>query len=233
VILRPAPERTLRSCRLAWTDDFGGATVSADTKTALSRFAARLQELGVAIEQQPVDGFNFTAAWETWGAMFQAEHGSTMSAGEEAQFATAFGGRLEAEAAIYRGFAQALNATMRQYTSILTRRDGLIADLEAYLAGWDALLCPVTIGPAFPHCPAGTAISVDAGTVPYWVGLVSYTCPFNVTGHPAVVVPLAHSREGLPIGLQIVGRRWTDMRLLAIAAMLSMVIGPAPRPPGF
>jgi amidase len=233
VILRPAPERTLRSCRLAWTDDFGGATVSADTKTALSRFAARLQELGVAIEQQPVDGFNFTAAWETWGAMFQAEHGSTMSADEEAQFATAFGGRLEAEAAIYRGFAQALNATMRQYTSILTRRDGLIADLEAYLAGWDALLCPVTIGPAFPHCPAGTAISVDAGTVPYWVGLVSYTCPFNVTGHPAVVVPLAHSREGLPIGLQIVGRRWTDMRLLAIAAMLSMVIGPAPRPPGF
>lgn len=233
VPLHPAPERTLRSCRLAWTGDFAGAAVNADTKTALSRFAEQLHELGAVVEQRPLDGFDFTAVWETWGAVFQAEFGSTLSAEEEAQFSAAFGGRLDAEAAIYRGFAQALNATMRQYTSILTRRDRLIADLEAYLADWDALLCPVTMGPAFPHCPAGTPIAVDGRTVPYWVGLVSYTCPFNVTGHPAVVVPLAHSREGLPIGLQIVGRRWTDMRLLAIAATLSRVIGPTPRPPGF
>ena len=233
VPLRPAPDRTLRSCRFAWTDSFAGVPVSEETRTALSRFAAQLDDLGAVIEQRPLDGFNFTAAWETWGAVFQAEHGSTLSPEEESQFTAAFGGRLDAEDAIYRGFAQALNATMRQYTSILTRRDGLIADLEAYLGDWDALLCPVTVGPAFPHCPAGTPIGVDGRAVAYWVGLVSYTCPFNVTGHPAVVVPLTRSREGLPIGLQIVGRRWHDMQLLAIAAVLSSVIGPAPSPPGY
>jgi amidase len=176
---------------------------------------------------------DFTAIWETWGAMFQAEHGSTLSPDEEDQFTTAFGGRLDAEAAIYRGFAQARQATMRQYTAILTLRDRLIASVEAHLADWDALLCPVTMGPAFAHCPAGTPISVDGRTVPYWVALVSYTCPFNVTGHPAVVVPLTRTREGLPIGLQIVGRRWSDMSLLAVAATLAQVIGPAPRPPRF
>lgn len=232
VPMLPAPERTLKSCRLLWADDFGSATVGADTKSALARLAAQLDEAGAAVEQRSLD-LDFNAVWETWGAMFQAEHGSTLSAEEEAQFSTAFGGRLDAEAAIYRGFAHALHATMRQYTGILTRRDGLIAEVESHIADFDALLCPVTMGPAFPHCPSGTPIEIDGRAVPYWVALVSYTCPFNVTGHPAVVIPLAHSRNGLPIGLQIVGRRWSDMRLLAVAAAVAQVIGPVQRPPGF
>jgi amidase len=223
----------LRSCRLAWTDEFAGVPVDADTKAALSKLAAQLQDLGVVIEQRPLREFDFTSAWESWGALFQAEHGSTLSTEEEAQFASAFGAQLDSEAAIYRGFAQAVNATMRQYTAILGRRDRLITESESYLAGWDALLCPVTVGPAFPHCPPGTPIVVDRRAVPYWVALVSYTCPFNVTGQPAVVIPLGQSRERLPIGVQIVGRRWSDMQLLATAAMLALVIGPFRRPPGF
>lgn len=233
VSLHAAAERPLKSCRLAWTDEFGGVPVDADTKAALLHLATRLQQLGAVIEQRPLDRFDFNGAWETWGALFQAEHGSTLSSDEEAQFAVGFGARLDAEAAIYRGFAQAVSATMRQYTAILARRDRLVAEVEGYLAGWDALLCPVTVGPAFRHCPAGTPIAVDGRTVPYWVGLVSYTCPFNVTGHPAAVLPLGQSSDGLPIGLQVVGPRWSDMRLLAIAAMLAMVIGPCRRPPGF
>lgn len=73
---------------------------------------------------------------------------------------------------------------------------------------------------------------VDGRTVPYWVGLVSYTCPFNVTGHPAAVVPLGESSAGSPIGLQIVGRQWSDMQLLATASMLATVIGTLPAAAG-
>ena len=62
---------------------------------------------------------------------------------------------------------------------------------------------------------------------------MAYTSPFDLTGHPAVVLPLAHSAEGLPIGLQVVGRRWSEMQLLAIAARLALVIGPYQRPPGY
>jgi amidase len=40
------------------------------------------------------------------------------------------------------------------------------------------------------------------------------------------VLPLARSAEGLPIGVQLVGRRWGDMELLASAALLAGVIGP-------
>lgn len=229
----PAPERTLQSCRLAWTAEFKGVPVDADTKAAVSQLAARLQELGAVIEEHPLERFDFAAAWESWGALFQAEHGSTLSPEEEAAFASGIGASLQAEAAIYRGFAQAVNASVRQYTALLARRDRLAMELDRHLAGCDALLCPVTVGPAIRHRSSGTPIEVDDRSVPYWVGLVSYTCPFNVTGNPAAVVPLGKSREGLPIGLQIVGRRWSDMQLLALAAMLAAVIGPSPRPPGF
>jgi amidase len=83
---------------------------------------------------------------------------------------------------------------------------------------------------ALPHWHP---ITIDGHTVPYWLALGAYTSPFNLTGHPAVVLPLAHSGEGLPIGLQLVGKRWGEMKLLAIAARLAEVIGPFQRPPGY
>ena len=47
--------------------------------------------------------------------------------------------------------------------------------------------------------------------------LIPYTCGFNLTGHPAVSLPCGFSSGGLPIGLQMIGRRWKDFRLLALA----------------
>jgi amidase len=45
--------------------------------------------------------------------------------------------------------------------------------------------------------------------------------PFNVTGNPVIVVPLTLSKAGLPIGVQLVGRRWGEARLLAVARLVS------------
>ncbi len=55
----------------------------------------------------------------------------------------------------------------------------------------------------------------------------------NYTGHPAVVLPYALDREGLPIGVQVVGKRWDESRLLAIASALWEAAAPFQRPPGY
>jgi Asp-tRNA(Asn)/Glu-tRNA(Gln) amidotransferase A subunit family amidase len=47
---------------------------------------------------------------------------------------------------------------------------------------------------------------------------LAFTYPFNLTGQPAVSIPCAWSRAGLPIGLQIVGRTGDDAAVLALAA---------------
>jgi aspartyl-tRNA(Asn)/glutamyl-tRNA(Gln) amidotransferase subunit A len=52
--------------------------------------------------------------------------------------------------------------------------------------------------------------------VPY--GWLPYTYPFNLTGQPAASVPCGFTHDGLPIGLQIVGRRFDDVTVLRAAA---------------
>jgi amidase len=52
---------------------------------------------------------------------------------------------------------------------------------------------------------------------------LAYTAPFNLTGSPVVVLPLGRSAEGLPIGVQVVGSRWQDMKVLALAEAIDRV----------
>jgi amidase len=57
--------------------------------------------------------------------------------------------------------------------------------------------------------------------------------PFNLSGHPAVVIPIGQTQSGLPIGLQIIGKRWREMELLSIAQSLDRVIGALRHPSGY
>ncbi|MGL4883028.1 MAG: amidase family protein, partial [Waterburya sp.] len=61
---------------------------------------------------------------------------------------------------------------------------------------------------------------VDGVKFPYLLACGGYTMPLNFTGNPVVVIPIGKSKSGLPIGVQIVGRRWQDMELLAIAKLI-------------
>ncbi len=54
----------------------------------------------------------------------------------------------------------------------------------------------------------------------HYLDVWSYTEWFNLLGNPGAVVPVSHSVEGLPIGVQIVGRPWEEEQVLAVAAAL-------------
>jgi Asp-tRNA(Asn)/Glu-tRNA(Gln) amidotransferase A subunit family amidase len=90
------------------------------------------------------------------------------------------------------------------------------------------LLCPAAAIPAFRH--GERSWMVDGRTVKYLDGW-SYTEWFNLLGNPAAVVPVGQSPEGLPIGVQIVGRPWEEERVLAVAAALERECGGFRKPP--
>jgi amidase len=129
---------------------------------------------------------------------------------------------------ISRGMASCEGGTMRQFTAAMTARDSLIAVLDRFFEKYDVLLCPVTVGPAIRHCTPGTPVPVDDRSVTYLMGGLAYTAPFNLIGNPVVVLPMGRSAEGLPLGVQVAGRRWDDMRVLAVAEAIDRLQPPIP-----
>jgi amidase/aspartyl-tRNA(Asn)/glutamyl-tRNA(Gln) amidotransferase subunit A len=100
-------------------------------------------------------------------------------------------------------------------------RTQLLDEVERALADCDVLLGPACCVRAIPNGGAGGTVgpSVVAGqTVDPLVGWCP-TWPWNLTGHPAVAVPVALV-DGTPVAVQIVGRRHADAQVLAVAAAL-------------
>src|SRR4029077_12075197 len=215
-----------------WSVDFAGIPVTAETKQAIRKLAAELARAGCAVEERNPDDFSFDEAWETWGEIAITERAAT--GGERSrERVAALNATLGERWAVARGSAKGVRATVADYMVALTRRDRLITTLERFFASWDAFICPVTVGPAIPHVPFGTPIDVDGEKVPYFIAGTAYTSPFNLTGHPSVVLPLTRARDGMPIGVQLVGRRWSEPALLALAQQVARISGPFNPPPGY
>jgi amidase len=89
-------------------------------------------------------------------------------------------------------------------------------------------LCPVAAIPAFRH--GERSWEVEGRCVKY-LDAWSYCEWFNLLGFPAAVVPVGKSPEGLPIGVQIVGRPWQEETVLAIAREIEIACGRGPAPP--
>jgi amidase len=81
----------------------------------------------------------------------------------------------------------------------------------------DAIVCPINMAPAPPH---GTFDRASA----------SYTQLFNLTGWPSTAVRAGTSKEGLPIGVQVVAQPWREDVSLAVARRLEKSLGPFPGP---
>ncbi|MGZ5971252.1 MAG: amidase, partial [Polyangiales bacterium] len=211
---RDEPTRTARSLRIAYLPVFPGVPTARAIVRATSELAAALSREGAHVEER-LPGFSVEAFNEVWREAFVAMSGVLVE---------------------LTGMSMPVKAPdappmkVVDWIRMLDRRDALVRVLDGLLADFDAFMCPASIVQAFPHSPPRTPIEVD-GTMIDSRFVDHYLYPFSFTGHPAVVVPAAIA-NGLPIGVQLVGRRWGDERLLAVAAAVSTVTGGFRAPPG-
>lgn len=126
-----------------------------------------------------------------------------------------------------------LSPNLKDYFQALTDRDQFTAQLDKALDPWDAWLIPVAATPAFTHRSAWSAIEIDGVVYPHAIANGAYLMPFNLSGHPSVVIPIGQTKDGLPIGLQIIGKRWQDIELLSIAKTVDEAIGGFQHPPDY
>lgn len=240
VPLAPEPARPLSTLRLAWSDDFG-LPVAAEIRTALAELAKELVGAGCHVERRDPAAFDYSQALQVYGELKEAALTLKRAPLPVPRLLwRLLATQIPKPYPLMRGLVRGIGANLSIYATALSQRDLFIAKLEAFLQDWDAWLCPVAVLPAYPHLPTlnpmaqlRATVTVDGQKLPYLMATGAYTGLFNLTGHPVIVLPLTRTKEGLPIGVQVVGRRWHEMALLTVVEQLNKVTGSFQRPPGF
>ena len=191
------PPPTVGGIRLRWCSNFGAEVTDMATALLLEQFLTSLSAAGAHLDEADPWGSDIDQIVQRGQGLFML---MAMSATEN-------------ENADESDSAHDLAVA-------LSSRDAAITQSEAFLDGWDALIAPVAPGPAFRHqSTRGEPIPVDDREVDYW-SFMNFCVPYNLTGQPSIVLPIGRTADGLPVGIQVISRRWDDMRLLAIAAAL-------------
>jgi Asp-tRNA(Asn)/Glu-tRNA(Gln) amidotransferase A subunit family amidase len=223
----PVPIRHLRAAettgmRLGYFEEGGGTPVTAETRAAVRSTVRALSQRGFAIE--PFQFQELEYARELWWVMFGLAGGCVlqpMLQGCEADLHP-----------IMKEFVDSVAAepplTLEHFMTALLERDRVRIRFLKQMQDFPALLCPVCSIPAFRH--RERSWRVNGRTVQYLESM-SYAQWANILGLPAVVVPVAKSREGLPIGVQVVGRPWEEEVVLAVGAEIEHACGGWREPP--
>ena len=226
--------KPLSNTRIAWIDSWDEVPVATDIKVALQTTTQTLAQTGAMVHPWKPQNLDLATLLNVNSQVsaFNNVYAQPMDrASTKRGLSLMWREATQGEKALrdFHNLTQwlpyLLQPKLKDYFDALTERDRFIVEMDQALASWDVLLCPVAATPAFTHRPSGTAIDIDGRQVPYLLASGAYTMPFALTGHPVVVIPIGQTQTGLPIGMQIVGKRWQEMELLAIAQVIDQVVG--------
>jgi Asp-tRNA(Asn)/Glu-tRNA(Gln) amidotransferase A subunit family amidase len=204
---------------VGWSGDLGYGHVDPEVTALCEEAAARFESLGCHVEvvmptwDNPEETFRTLAAaelWSVWGGRLAEA-----------------GGEMERSLAALLRFGESITA--EQYLRATAQREQLWTDVQRFLARFDLLITPTVAVPPFP---LASGFPREIGGAPLSpLGWMPFTFPFNLTGQPAASVPVGFTSAGLPVGLQLVGRRHADRAVLAASAALEAAAPwHAPRP---
>lgn len=208
VPIETVPEIDLKNLRIAVAPNFPGMPLAADIRQAVDELAQQLSRSGAVVEEAALPALDFGQELSNAGELIGTIAGAFQPQDNKPP------------------------VPMTHYLEALHKRDQSIIAWEKFFDQWDVLLCPPSMTNAFPHCETGSLLTVDGEQTVYWF-VSAHTTLFNYSGHPAVVMPYKQDSNGLPIGVQLVGKRWDESRLLGIAKAITQVTGEFQRPPGY
>ncbi len=214
----PSEEETTK-LRVGFFEDDGRTPVTPETRAAVRTAAEALRSAGLQVDRFQPEGLEETR--QLWHRFFVVAGGMLLRPLFKKNDADL--------SPVLKQFLEWSDAepahTARTLLDAWIQRDLLRPRFFAQMQKYPILLCPAAAIPAFRH--GERSWQVDGKTVQY-LDAWSYTEFFNLLGNPAAVVPVGRSPEGLPIGVQIVGRPWEEEQVLAVAAVLEKQKGYMP-----
>ncbi|MCQ9179562.1 amidase [Streptomyces sp. IBSBF 2953] len=226
--LPPARHERLRDFRVLVLEEHPLIPTGSAVRAGVNRVADALADGGARVERHSPLLPDLTEAAMLYAHLFFS--------GAAARFPVEAYEELRTEACALRADDRSLDAA-RLRATVSTHRDWIAANdgRELHRHGWrqffaefDAVVCPVTPTPAFPHDHDPDSrkrrICVDGVEYPYldqlvWAGVAT------MPGLPATAVPAGRSPEGLPVGVQLIGPMFEDRTPLRLAELLEEKIG--------
>ncbi|MDB5554361.1 MAG: amidase protein [Rhizobium sp.] len=201
---------SLEDRRFALSMDLGYYQIQPQVEAVIHKAVTQMRNAGAIVEEVPMPWTRaVNDAWfDLWCVFMSAYFGDAI---------TAYQDRMDPNvvAMIERG--QTFNATIYKRVELL--RTAMWRDMAGIFEGYDALLCPTC---AITAPPVGETDDDYIATLPNgrYKGL-DLTCPFNMLPQlPALSLPVGLAADGLPVGLQIVGKRFADEQVLGFGSAL-------------
>lgn len=216
----PASDAPLPRLRIGWMAEHGFGRIASDVVATVADAAEALRASGCTVDPVRLPELENRPWHLLSGTLFGAEAGP--------YFAPIIAGReAELHPFVRRRLSQRVES-LPDYMDAHAAMEALRQDVASCFTRHDVLLCPTFPVPAHPHDQDEAVIE---GEVFPLRQLVRATVPFNLTGSPALTVPFGWSREGLPIGVQVVGRHFDEATVLRVGMALETIHMPRRRRP--
>ncbi len=219
--LPPARHERLGDFRVLVLDDHPLLPVGSAVRAAVHRVATALADGGARVERHSPLLPDLTEAATLYMQL--------LISGAIARFPIESPAQLKARATGLDAVRlDAMEFSHRDWLEANNRREAHRHGWRQLFAEFDAVVCPITPTPAFPHDhhpnPMERRIAIDGAEHPYfdqlvWAGLAT------MPGLPATAVPAGRSPEGLPVGVQLIGPAFEDRTPLRLAELLEQRIG--------
>jgi aspartyl-tRNA(Asn)/glutamyl-tRNA(Gln) amidotransferase subunit A len=199
--------------RVGWLVEPGFGPIDREVAATVEAAADALKDFGHTVESVRIPALERDFALDVFSRLHVLEMKPAV------QEATA--GRRDDEISSMARFLLSLPDTpMKEYIDAEQAAERLKDGYAEYFRKHDVLLTPVLPVPAFKH--GQPELQINGQTVNV-MGIMSATSPLNVTGLPGVSMRFGTTREGLPIGVQIVGSWHAESTILHIASLLEQI----------
>jgi aspartyl-tRNA(Asn)/glutamyl-tRNA(Gln) amidotransferase subunit A len=216
-----ALEADIAGLRVAWSPDLGYALVDPEVREIVAKAALRFEELGCHVEEAHPD---LEDPWESivhviWASTFAGLHLHDLDAVRD-----------QIDPGLVTVIEQGLQLSGAEVAIAYAQRNDYYHVWRQFMERYDLLLTPALPVTAFPAGDDHPG-QIDGQPTTY-LSWTAFTYPFNITGQPAASVPCGFASDGLPVGLQIVGRWRDDVTVLrASAAFEALAPWVEKRPP--
>lgn len=203
-------DRGLQGLRLAYSPDLGYAHVDPEVAQLCRQTASRFTEAGALLETVAL---RWDDPYECWKVFFYGGIAANLAGKLRDQ------GHL-LDPGLRKIVEEEMSLRAVDYVNALLQRNAFWQQARLAFETYDLLITPTLAVPAFA---VGQDNAEPSSKQPRPLHWTQFTYPFNLTSQPAVSVPCGWTTSGLPVGLQIVGRRFDDVTVLRAARALEQL----------